>query len=46
LKFPGGFVDDIAVDEGKVSIKQSQDVEVSAIRTPVVPKYAQPTNPG
>ena len=46
LKFPGGFVDDLAVDEGKVSIKQSQDVEVSAIRTPVVPKYAQPTNPG
>ena len=43
LKFPGGFVDDITADEGKVSIKQSQDIEVTAIRTPSPPKYAEPS---
>jgi uncharacterized protein YlxW (UPF0749 family) len=46
LKFPGGFVDDIALDEGKVSIKQSQDIEVSVLRKVTPPRYAEPINPG
>ena len=45
LKFPGGFVDDISLDEGKVSIKQSQDIEVSVLRTAARPRYAEPTSP-
>jgi uncharacterized protein YlxW (UPF0749 family) len=45
LKFPGGFVDDIALDEGKVSIKPSQDIEVSVLRKVTQPRYAEPTNP-
>lgn len=43
LKFPGGFVDDISLDEGKVTIKQLQDVSVTALRQAVEPKYAQPS---
>jgi uncharacterized protein YlxW (UPF0749 family) len=46
LKFPGGFVDDISLDEGKVSIKQSQDIEVSVLRKATQPRYADPVNPG
>ena len=42
LKFPGGFVDDATFDEGKVTIKQSKDVEVSVTRKVTPPKYAQP----
>jgi uncharacterized protein YlxW (UPF0749 family) len=45
LKFPGGFVDDISLDEGKVTIKQSQDIEVSVLRKASRPQYAEPTNP-
>lgn len=45
LKFPGGFVDDISLDEGKVSIKQSQDIRVTSLRKPVQPRYAEPSNP-
>ena len=45
LKFPGGFVDDASVDEGKVAIKQSQDIEVSVIRKVTPPKYAEATRP-
>jgi uncharacterized protein YlxW (UPF0749 family) len=45
LKFPGGFVDDISLDEGKVSIKQSQDIEVSVLHQVSRPRYAEPTNP-
>jgi uncharacterized protein YlxW (UPF0749 family) len=46
LKFPGGFVDDISLDEGKVSIRQSEDIEVSALHDVTKPKYAQPAGPG
>jgi uncharacterized protein YlxW (UPF0749 family) len=45
LKFPGGFVDDISLDEGKVSIKQSQDIEVSVLREATRPRYAEPVDP-
>ncbi|HET6168145.1 MAG TPA: DUF881 domain-containing protein [Marmoricola sp.] len=43
LKFPGGFVDDVSLDEGKVSIKQSQRIEVEVTRTPTEPRYAERT---
>ena len=43
LKFPGGIVDDISLDEGKVSIKQSEDIQVTSLRQAVKPKYAQPS---
>jgi uncharacterized protein YlxW (UPF0749 family) len=43
LRFPGGFVDDVALDEGKVTIKQSKHVEVSVTRKASQPRYADPT---
>ncbi len=43
LKFPGGFVDDVSLDEGKVSIKQSEDVEVEVTRQAARTRYAEPT---
>ena len=46
LKFPGGFVDDISLDEGKVTIKQQQDVSVTALREVTKPQYAQPGGSG
>lgn len=42
LRFPGGFVDDISLDEGEVAIKQSDDIEVTVRRKPVEPRYAEP----
>jgi uncharacterized protein YlxW (UPF0749 family) len=45
LKFPGGFVDDISLDEGKVTIKQSDDIEVTVLRKPSEPRYAEPGTP-
>ena len=46
LRFPGGFVDDMALDEGKVSIKQSQEINVTVLRKAVKPQYAEPSQPG
>jgi uncharacterized protein YlxW (UPF0749 family) len=43
LKFPGGFVDDVSLDEGKVSIKQSKRIEVEVTRDAPQPRYAEPT---
>jgi uncharacterized protein YlxW (UPF0749 family) len=43
LRFPGGFVDDVALDEGKVTIKQSKHIEVSVTRKASQPRYADPT---
>ncbi len=45
LRFPGGFVDDLSLDGGKVTIKQSQHIEVTSLHVPVKPKYAQSTQP-
>lgn len=42
LNFTGGFVDDISLDEGKVTIKQSQDIEVTTLRNQVKPQFAEP----
>ena len=45
LRFPGGFVDDVSLDEGKVTIKESQNIEVSSLRKASKPQYAEPTRP-
>jgi uncharacterized protein YlxW (UPF0749 family) len=45
LRFPGGFVDDLSLDEGKVSIKQSDNIEVTVLRKAVEPRYAEPGQP-
>lgn len=42
LRFPGGFVDDISLDEGEVVIKQRDDIEVTVLRRAVEPRYAEP----
>jgi uncharacterized protein YlxW (UPF0749 family) len=42
LKFPGGFVDDVSLDEGKVTIKKSENIEVTVLRKAVQPRYAEP----
>jgi uncharacterized protein YlxW (UPF0749 family) len=43
LRFPGGFVDDVSqLDEGKVSIKQSEQIEVTVLRKAAEPQYAEP----
>ena len=42
LKFPGGFVDDVSLDEGKVTIEQSQQIEVTSLRKASEPEYAEP----
>ncbi|MCX6395162.1 MAG: DUF881 domain-containing protein [Propionibacteriales bacterium] len=41
LKFPGGFVEDLALDEGTVDIKQDQKIEISVIRPATAPRYAE-----
>jgi uncharacterized protein YlxW (UPF0749 family) len=41
LRFPGGFVDDLALDDAKVTIKKSQKIEVSVLRRIVDPRYAE-----
>jgi len=41
LRFPGGFVDDLALDEGEVTIEQSDNIQVTVLRTPVKPRYAE-----
>jgi hypothetical protein len=35
----------VSVDEGKVSVKQSQDIEVTALHKATQPKYAEPGRP-
>jgi uncharacterized protein YlxW (UPF0749 family) len=43
LKFPGGFVDDLALDEGRVTIKKLKKVRITALRAAVQPRYAEST---
>lgn len=45
LRFPGGFVEDLALDEGEVTIEQRQDIEITVLRTPVQPRFAEPGGP-
>lgn len=41
LRFPGGFVDDLGLDEGQVTIEQSENITITALRTPSRPRYAE-----
>lgn len=42
LNFPGGFKDDVNLDEGTTKVTEKKNVEVNVTRTPTRPKYAQP----
>jgi len=42
LRFYGGFVDDIALDQGTVGIAKSQHITISAVRTAQKPQYSKP----
>jgi uncharacterized protein YlxW (UPF0749 family) len=42
LRFPGGFRDDVRLDEGDVKIKKSQKIEVTTLRAATQPRYAEP----
>ena len=44
LRFPGGFVDDIALDEGKVTIEKSPKIKVSSLRSAEKPQFARPSD--
>lgn len=44
LEFYGGFVDDVALDDGTVDIEQSQAIEISVLRKASAPQYAQPAS--
>lgn len=41
LDFQGGFIDDVKLDNGSVTVKKSQRIEVTVTRTPVKPRYAE-----
>ncbi|MCZ4497747.1 MAG: hypothetical protein JWQ74_300 [Marmoricola sp.] len=43
LRFPGGFVDDLELDEGKVTIEQEKNIKITVLRTPTKPRYAEPS---
>jgi uncharacterized protein YlxW (UPF0749 family) len=44
LRFPGGFVDDVSsIDEAEVTIKQSQNIQVTVLRKVAEPQYAEPS---
>lgn len=45
LRFPGGFVDDLGLDEGQVIIEQSEEITITALRTPTKPRFAESTGP-
>ncbi|HET6151496.1 MAG TPA: DUF881 domain-containing protein [Marmoricola sp.] len=43
LKFPGGFVDDVALDDGTVTIKEHKTVKITVTRAATKPRYASST---
>lgn len=43
LKFPGGFVDDLALDEGVVTIQKSSKIQITVLRQATTPRYAEST---
>ena len=42
LQFQDGFIDDVQRDNGSVTIKKADRVDVTVTRTPVRPRYAEP----
>lgn len=41
LRFPGGFVDDLGLDDADVAIRKSQKIQVTTLRTAETPRYAE-----
>ena len=41
LRFPGGFVDDLRLDDAGVDIKKHQDIKVTSLRRAPEPRYAE-----
>jgi len=41
LRFPGGFEDDLKVDDAKVDIKKRDKIQITVLRRVVDPRYAQ-----
>jgi len=46
LRFPGGFKDDLKLDDANVEIKKSQNIEVTALRRAPAPRYAESPGTG
>lgn len=44
LNFDGGFIDDVELDGGQVTVKKRQLVRVAVTRQPTQPRYAQPVS--
>jgi uncharacterized protein YlxW (UPF0749 family) len=42
LEFQDGFTDDVEADNGTVSVKNADRIEVTVTRTPTQPRYAEP----
>lgn len=42
LDFPGGFKDDVALDQGRTRVTKLTAVHIDATRTPTSPRYAVP----
>ena len=42
MQIYGGFVDDVQLDEGEVAIEKSERIEISVLRNPVPPRFAEP----
>ncbi|MFL6024221.1 MAG: DUF881 domain-containing protein [Marmoricola sp.] len=46
LRFPGGFVDDLRLDDAKVDIKKRDKIEVTVLRRAAAPRYAESPGTG
>jgi len=44
LDFPGGFKDDVTLDQGKTKVSTPKVVRIDATRTPTTPQYAVPAS--
>lgn len=42
MNFDGGFIDDVQLDDGNVTVKKSDRVRVTVTRQPSQPRYAEP----
>lgn len=42
LAFPGGFIDDVSLDGGKVEVTKGSQIKITAVREPTEPRFAQP----
>ncbi len=42
IAFPGGFQDDVELDGGKVTVTKGTQIQVTSVREPVAPRFAEP----